>query len=155
MGLRSGAGPISTPTLLVRPEAGNRTGSPETAQSALFDASDPDIRQAYKAWTIAYMARQVDAIKENKSAFAMSGTMSILVCWVAHILLALAVLAAAVEFIRALQTRHKASQNEEVRVSLEGIALKTSMNGTLLLVIAMAFYYLFLKFVYPVTIVPT
>jgi hypothetical protein len=42
-----------------------------------------------------------------------------------------------------------------IRRGLEGIALKTSMHGTFLLVIAMLFYYLFSKFVYPVTIVPT
>ena len=154
-GLGSAAGPIPPPTALARSEKGTQTRSPETAQSAFFDASDPDIRQAYKAWTIAYMTRQIDALKENKSAFAMSGTMSVIVCWVAHILLALAVLAAAVEFIRAMQTRQKASENQELRVSLEGIALKTSMHGTLLLVLAMLFYYLFLKFVYPVTIVTT
>jgi hypothetical protein len=128
---------------------------PNTAQSsAVAEMSDPGIKQAYKAWTIAYITRQMDALKENKSAFAMSGTMSIIVCWVAHILLAWAVIAATVEFIRALQTRRKASESQELRVSLEGIALKTSLHGTFLLVIAMLFYYLFLKFVYPITVVP-
>ncbi len=46
-----------------------------------------------------------------------------------------------------------APEQSEIKVSLEGIALKTSFHGTLLLVIALVFYYLFLKFVYPISIV--
>jgi hypothetical protein len=135
--------------------APSQTRSPSAPLlNVAVDLSDTDVKEAYKAWTIAFITRQKETLREHRAAFAASGTMSVVVCWVAHILLAWAIVAATIEFIHALKTRQKASEVQELRVSLEGIALKTSLHGTLLLVLAMLFYYLFLKFVYPITVVP-
>lgn len=79
--------------------------------------------------------------------------MSVVVFWAAQVLLLWAIIAASIEFVRAQRVRTAAAEIQELRVSLEGLALKTSMHGTFLLVIAMSFYYLFLKFVYPITVV--
>jgi hypothetical protein len=130
-----------------------RRPNPAEQSPIAWDMSDPDIRDAHKAWAIAYMKRETEKYAEHKNAFAGSGSMSVAVFWAAQGLLLWAVVAASVEFIRAQKVRTAAGEMQELRVSLEGLALKTSMHGTLLLVIAMSFYYLFLKFVYPVTVV--
>jgi hypothetical protein len=46
-----------------------------------------------------------------------------------------------------------ARADNEIRISLEGVALKTSLHGVLLLCVAIGFYFLYLKFVYPITLV--
>jgi hypothetical protein len=100
------------------------------------------------------MSREAEKLTEHKKVFAASGTMSVVVFWAAQVLLAWAIIAASIEFWRAQKVRTKAAtEMQELRVSLEGLALKTSMHGTFLLGIAMLFYYLFLKFVYPITLV--
>jgi hypothetical protein len=85
--------------------------------------------------------------------------------FVSHALLGLAVWCAFREFLHAARMRKVAGSTaqdaedaenrrvNEITVSLEGVALKTSFHGTFLLVIAILFYYLFLKFVYPINIV--
>lgn len=54
----------------------------------------------------------------------------------------------------AAQTAHFAeppgSSETEFKLSLEGIALKTALHGLAILAIALAFYFLYLKFVYPI-----
>jgi hypothetical protein len=115
--------------------------------------SDPEIKTAYKAWTLAFMNREAEKFTEHRKAFADSGGMSVVIFWAAQVLLVWAIIAASIEFIRAQRVRTAAAEIQELRVSLEGLALKTSLHGTLLLVIAMCFYYLFLKFVYPITVV--
>ena len=130
--------------------------SPTPLPVAAMDVADPEIKAAYKLWTIAFINREKEKLLEHKQAFADSGIMSITICWVAHILLVWALLAATIEYICALVTRKRASaQMQELSVSLEGIALKTSLHGTLLLGIAMIFYFLFLKYVYPITVIAT
>jgi len=39
----------------------------------------------------------------------------------------------------------------ELKLGMEGLALKTALNGLLILAMAMGFYFLYLKFVYPIT----
>ena len=57
------------PTTLSRPATASEASSPEALQSSvLLDMSDADIKKAHKAWTIAYITRQIDTLKENKSA---------------------------------------------------------------------------------------
>jgi hypothetical protein len=40
---------------------------------------------------------------------------------------------------------------DELQISLDGITIKTAMRGMWLMVMALAFYFLYLKFVYTIT----
>ena len=93
---------------------------------------------------------------------------------VAHAILTVGLWAAVRGFLHAAETRKEAPAppdpaavaaatpaeaarlalaEQEIRVSLEGIALKTTLHGVVLLAMAIGFYFLYLKFVYPVTVV--
>lgn len=70
-----------------------------------------------------------------------------------HILLCFGIFLAFSEFKRAsaLQKEGRAEKNHhELRVGLEGLAVKSSFLSILILSLTLCFYFLFLKFVYPI-----
>ncbi|MHC4401002.1 MAG: hypothetical protein ACYTG0_15100 [Planctomycetota bacterium] len=163
--------PTPIPLMQPEPESVDSDRQEKRAESreALLTAQvldDPKVQSAYQEWLIAYYERQANVLTEHERAFALQRVMSYLVFFVVHALLGLAVWCASREFLHASKMRrspakgksgkeneNRAPEVQEITVSLEGIALKTSFHGTLLLVIALAFYYLFLQFVYPVSVV--
>jgi hypothetical protein len=73
---------------------------------------------------------------------------------IAHIILLLGIVAATIEFLNARKIRRSIRMENmtEISIGLEGVALKTSLHGTILLAASIGFYFLYLKFVYPVII---
>jgi len=95
-----------------------------------------------------FVALQVQAFRNNARA-------TTLILVISHFVLACGLLAAGWEFWQASRTRKRASTaaQSEITIGLEGVAFKSALNGLLLLVLSMSFYFLYLKFVYPVTTV--
>jgi len=93
-----------------------------------------------------FVALQVEAFRNNARA-------TTLILVISHFVLACGLLAAGWEFWQASRTRKRASTavQSEITIGLEGVAFKSALNGLLLLVLSMSFYFLYLKFVYPVT----
>ncbi|WP_437954771.1 hypothetical protein WME76_24720 [Sorangium sp. So ce119] len=91
---------------------------------------------------------------------------------VVHIILGVALWMAWLEFDNARKTRAKVAPLKgaaakgkgkpepddeaahELKLGLDGIAFKSSLQGTAILALALAFYALYLKFVYPIVLLP-
>lgn len=114
--------------------------------------TDPNLYNAYREYLIAYLDAERRKIDDHREVIASTNRMGTWVFVVVHIFLGLAMIVALVEFWQASRTRHVKREREEIELSFQKIALKTSMHGTLLLVLSLVLYFLFLKFVY--TIVP-
>ena len=69
-----------------------------------------------------------------------------------HIFVLIALAAAMSEFLQARRLREegRVAESAEIKVGLEGVAVKTSLFGVVLLITALGFYFLYLKFVYPI-----
>jgi hypothetical protein len=113
---------------------------------------DAEVREAFRAALVARYQRERGILEERAGVIAWTNLASIIIFWVVHAVLAAALWAALVEFRHASRTRKGGLQApQEIRVSLEGVALKTTLHGLMLLAIAFGFYFLYLKFVYPIT----
>ena len=134
-------------------------------------ADDNDVIKAYKTYMLAYLEKETQLcteygaymenfiknekgeLEERRFAISMTNKMEIVIFVVVHILLIIAIWITITEFCNAQRTRKKESEIEEIELSFQKIALKTSMHGTVILVLSLFLYLLFLKFVYPVTVV--
>jgi len=126
-------------------------GSKGPAIPPYATTGDEDVKAKEKEAYLAYLERQVEVYKEQKKVLEDHNTESFVVFVSAHIVLLLGLIAAATEFLRARKTRKDADKQTDLNVSLQGIALKTSLHGTILLALSISFYFLYLKFVYPIT----
>jgi hypothetical protein len=127
--------------------AGGAGGAPSPA-AALLD--DPEVLAAWKRLLLSQLERDTQILAERRQTLAWTNWISRGIFVVVHVILAFALWAARREFLEARRTRDKSREQHEVNVSLEGVALKTSLQGVLLLGFALGFYFLYLKFVYPI-----
>jgi len=74
------------------------------------------------------------------------------VFWIAHCAIVLGMAAALIEFFHSFRLRRRGIRidNADVTLALESIAIKNASIGTVLLLVSMALYGLFLKFVFPI-----
>lgn len=119
-------------------------------------------------------------LEQLKTHVFWTNVIGYVIAFIAHGLLVVGIGAAIIEFRNAERIRNEArrmkftqrtlttretmeeaeakreteTEGTEVKLSLEGIAVKTSLNGVVLLLVALAFYFLYLKFVFPITVVP-
>ncbi|HEX2837534.1 MAG TPA: hypothetical protein VHN77_05355 [Phycisphaerales bacterium] len=102
----------------------------------------------------AALRREIEKYREIRTELFYTNWIGRIVFLVAHGVLALGLWMAAHEFRAAQAGRRKAEdQAQEIKLSLEGIALKTALHGVVIMAFAMGFYFLYLKFVYPITTV--
>ena len=99
--------------------------------------------------------REKQFIELQVAAFRDNARATHLIFWISHVVLGCGLFAAGWEFWQASKTRKRAgsSVSSEITINLEGVAFKSALNGLLLLVLSMSFYFLYLKFVYPVSVV--
>lgn len=150
----------------------------------LIEARMPKEAEVEVARLVANMDRYTwerERLKQVKTHVFWTNVIGYVIAVIAHGLLAVGIGAAITEFRNAERMRNEARQMKytqktltieettgeaeakreietegtEVKLSLEGIAVKTSLNGLVLLLVALAFYFLYLKFVFPITVVPT
>lgn len=135
--------------------AGEKPRSTEIAE--LVDAyykldSDPGLKLLIKGH-IEKLVNDERAREANvQRAMSWSNTSSNITFWIAHVLLATGLFAAALELLHSWRLRSKGKkQSYEIEVGFEKIALKSSMYGTLILLVSLFFYFMYLRFVYPVS----
>ena len=90
----------------------------------------------------------------TRNVFAWNSRQSVWIFVIAHVLLLTGIGAAAYEFYHTMRLRQQARKQDEIKIELEGVALKTSLRAIWLLVSAFVFYFLYIKFVYTLTAVP-
>lgn len=143
-------------------------------------AKDGQVREKARAAYVAKYEREVERLKEVTRVFDWQHVSTIVVFFFAHLLLIAGLAAAWSEFASAAALRRAAQTQpattpraetqpqpgagsqpspervdpiHELQLGLQGVALKTSLHGLLILLVAMGFYFLYLKFVYPISAV--
>ena len=131
---------------------------------------EPTVREAFQQMLVARFEREIQILSERRDVIRWTNWISRFIFVVIHVVLFLGLWAAMKEFIDAGRTRKSApapittaltdekaqaaqAKQNEVTISLQGIALKTSLHGFLILAAAIGFYFLYLKFVYPITVI--
>ncbi len=134
-----------------------------------FIRDDQEVRDAFQQMLIARFEREQQILSERRNVIGWTNWISRFIFVVIHVVLAIGLWAAMREFIDAGRTRKRspppittavtgeqaqaAREQNELSISLQGIALKTSLHGLLILAAAIGFYFLYLKFVYPITVI--
>lgn len=133
--------PLTGDTPLVPPNLGRVEMTPETSAE-------------YQAALREYFAYFKSGISHRREVFSWQLFSSKIIFWVVLSLVATGMYFAAVQFQRGLG-RKRAPVNPddvtEIAASLGGVTVKSPVLGVVILVISLAFFYLYLSFVYPIT----
>ncbi|NIM50877.1 MAG: hypothetical protein GTN62_10600 [Gemmatimonadales bacterium] len=94
-------------------------------------------------------------IDEARRVIARTNRTALIGSIIVHLAVLVGFAAALAEFFHARQLRRQGAQlpQQELRIGLEGVAVKTTLYGLLILLIASAFYLIFVKFVYPIQVI--
>jgi hypothetical protein len=111
--------------------------------------NDEKVRQEVAAFKLLVMRNEIEAINETNAALRRNRVESLVICVVAHLFLALGILAAWMEFSVGLRIRRHTPVTE-ISVGIGGVAFKSAVLGTIILALSMAFYLGYIHFVYPV-----
>jgi len=111
------------------------------------------VERAQAEYAQLYYQHQADNLRIIHDAFVWTKHQSVFIFVVAHVLLLIGIGVAYYEFRNAMKLRQKARQQDEIKIELEGVALKTSLNAIWLLLGAFVFYFLYIKYVYTLTVV--
>jgi hypothetical protein len=114
------------------------------------------LTNARERLALAQIEREIRKIEETEGELGVYNLMGRVMFFVVHLILALGLSMAWSEFRTAMARRKVAADEtvQELKLSLDGIALKSSLQGTIILCLAFGFYFAYLRFVYPIVIVP-
>ena len=129
--------------------------NPPTAIAAEFWA-DPEVKRQYKDWIIRGYADEIAKREENASVLYWTNKIGYLIFFMVSLSCGIAFKVALNEIGQAEVRRSSAKQAghaTEVSVGLEKIALKTSMNGLILLGMTVGLYLIYIKYVWPISII--
>ena len=125
----------------------------EPTSIAIF-FSDPQLKTEYTKMLSSRIAYNNWALEERKHVYVWTNRIGYAIGLIVHGVLFLGIWAAVHEFQRASKARKRNDTQQEFSLSLEGFALKTSLHGTLLLLISIGLYFLYLKYIYTVATSP-
>lgn len=119
------------------------------------DKADPKAREDAITFLRAALQQEKDQLAETSRMFRFTNIESIVMFSLAHLLALLALVAATSEFFASRKLRRKAlaSPEHEIEIGIEKLAIKTSSIALLYLLAALTFYFMYVKFVYPVIFV--
>ena len=89
---------------------------------------------------------------ESERVIVRTNTTAMIGTVIVHIAVVVGFVAAFLEFFHAWKLRREGAQlaQHELRIGLEGVAVKTSLYGLLILLVASGFYLMYAKFIYPI-----
>jgi hypothetical protein len=111
-------------------------------------ASNPRVSQAHADYDEAYWKYQRDAIEHTRKVYAWQHISSIIIFYVVIFLVLVGVLFSWLQFKAAA---YKA-ESEELDASMKGVKITSSTLGVVILVLSMCFFYLYLRYVYPINV---
>lgn len=98
----------------------------------------------------ARMQHDIWQLEERESLYKWTNRVSFIIAIFVHLAVTLGVFAAGLEFWWASKTRQRSAKIQEIELSTEKIALKTSLQGMLLLLVSLGLYLFYLKYVYSI-----
>ena len=97
-------------------------------------------------------------LKNAKSAFDFQTFTTRFIFWMVIVIVTLGVFFAVINFIQSISLLKKKTGKDvatEFKAGLDGVEIKTSLVGFLILTVSLLFFYLYLKEVYPIKLVET
>lgn len=111
-------------------------------------ASNGQVSQAQADYNEAYWKYQRDAIEHTRKVYAWQHISSIIIFFVVIFLVLVGVVFSWLQFKAAA---YKA-ESEELDASMKGVKITSSTLGVVILVLSMCFFYLYLRYVYPINV---
>ncbi|WP_319408830.1 hypothetical protein [uncultured Desulfosarcina sp.] len=106
----------------------------------------------YRSKVFEKMSENVDSqLSIRKGAFRLQQFFGWASLVVVHLLLIIGIFAFIKESKEASKLRASGLSNEELQISMAGIAVKSSFQSLIILAITLAFYFLYLRFVFPIS----
>ena len=120
----------------------------------LGELSD-DLSKIVEDYAREKMTREKEKLHEARNVIRWTNFSSKVGFAIAHVAVLLGFWVAISELLHARKLRKNGEKldQQELRFGLEGIAVRTSLHGILLLMIAFGFYLVYLKFVFPIQVV--
>ncbi|HSY70588.1 MAG TPA: hypothetical protein VK798_00035 [Alloacidobacterium sp.] len=111
-------------------------------------ASNGPASKAQADYNEAYWKYQRDAIEQTRKVYAWQHVSSIIIFYVVIFLVLVGVLFSWLQFKAAAYT----GESEELDASMKGVKITSSTLGVVILVLSMCFFYLYLRYVYPINV---
>ncbi len=121
---------------------------PESPPSTAF--ADQSTLQAYQQSLKAYYAYRQTGLKHRGKVFQWQLFSAKVIFVVVLILVAAGIYFAAVQFHLGMKLQNGQSMQTELSATTEGIKVSSPVLGVIILVISLAFFYLYLVYVYPI-----
>jgi hypothetical protein len=113
--------------------------------------ADPATGEAFRDALKEYYAYRVSGLQHRRRVFEWQLASSKIIFGVVLLLVAAGVAFAALQFYVGLKKRRPADVTTELDVSTTGIKVSSPVLGVIILVISLAFFYLYLVYVYPIS----
>ncbi|SDW45863.1 hypothetical protein SAMN05444410_1038 [Hydrobacter penzbergensis] len=107
------------------------------------------VKEAYNKSLVAYYTYKKNEFHQANNVFYWQLIANKIIFFVAIGLVIAGVWFAGAQFYHSLKTGEKLSENQ-LEVSKDGIRLHSSVVGLFILLISLAFFYLYIRFVYPI-----
>lgn len=112
---------------------------------------NPALEKAFYDFVQRTMDDEQSKQSNSKSVIWWSNLSANITFIFAHILLCIGIVVAIREWKNASKVRRKSSKESlEIEIKLESLALKGVQSGYIILVVSLVFYFMYLKFVYPI-----
>jgi hypothetical protein len=112
------------------------------------EPDDRGVSQARAEYDEAYWHYQRDAIEHTRKVYAWQHVSSIIIFYVVIFLVLVGVVFSWLQFKAAAYK----GESEELDASMKGVKITSSTLGVVILVLSMCFFYLYLRYVYPVNV---
>jgi hypothetical protein len=140
--------PSAAPTLQATPQAASGASIDQALPSGPdISALDPATRAKYAAALTAYYDYRISGYSHRQDVFAWQFFSSKIIFWVVLLIVFAGILFSAIQFF---QVSAKQPEVTEMEASLQGIKVTSPVLGVVILTMSIAFFYLYLVFVYPI-----
>jgi hypothetical protein len=142
------------PALQMNPQAASGAGTDQALPAGPdLGGLDPATRAKYAAALTAYYDYRISGYRHREDVFAWQFLSSKIIFWVVLLIVFAGILFSAIQFFRGAPKKNGKSETSditEMEASLQGIKVSSPVLGVVILTISIAFFYLYLVFVYPI-----
>jgi len=141
---------LPSPAPAPQPAQGSNSSTADQALPAGPDMSglDPATRAKYAAALQAYYDYRISGYNHRDAVFAWQFFSSKIIFWVVLLIVAAGILFSAIQFFRPAASQK--SEVTEMEASLQGVKVSSPILGVVILTLSIAFFYLYLVYVYPI-----
>ena len=134
------------------------------SSDSILNSIDDSVNYKKYQYLIAEWEYLSNSLDQRRSAYEWSHTSTILIFWMVMIIVAFGLVFSAIQFYISMLTARSKVKNPSgkedsvngntnptsVKISLSGLEVNSSVLGIIILIISLAFFYLYLIYVYPI-----